>query len=892
MAGRYVHISELYNFRGLDLKSSDLTRGKGFESDGSQDLMESPQGGVKTRYGSKLVTSGYGKVGLTTFTTTSMLGVTKTEVIGFGADTLDNSTYPWVLTRGSFVLTNSHATDAATVTHYYDEATSQFRFKIVRTAATLIDQALGVGTEGSPYMLSSLETAVDALTSFAMSTPTLASTTPAAFMEILTGDTVAANGGTLTVYYYYWAQVASVMAADGLYTSLKNPMYEVGSESCRNVSCAVVRNVLYMSAGTNSPTDVAGGSPVSSAVIAKYDGQDFYRAGFARDGGFIYQTPSNAANPEASVTDSKGTRGPITNGLTGTYTYRASLVRVDKAGNRVEGSIVEGPFAFRVDANVWADRIVNFRVTRPSGDEDDVGYGGRSAHVNGSQSGVTTITVDSGHNMTVGSIAYFWDEGQGRFIQREVTSIAATTVGISSDSLDLNETSDTYDVGGTVSVNDNASISNNVRIAIFRTKANGTTLYLMSERPFHKFDTISGGTPNGQREYDDIADDDLGAEYVEPTFPRDPPPQGRYLCAFNDQLIINGNDLRPNTTFFSDEGPEYFPRDTHEFDIDEKTTGCHQTGEVLAIGGGTSLSIVTGDLINFAFRVSKVGNNIGVTSHHSMQEAMEGVLMFLSAKGPYFLVGGRDLQPLGAWVDPKTGHKSSRLEPYFTQLYGPTAAKPVPERAIAAVLPNDNLYLLFVPTEDPAAPAFATSASVVFAYNWVKDRWDKWTGLNMAGGMAVLDNQLIFTSRAYDGAGTPSYDDIVTYGSQQQKRKAQYNYADHATAITWRRRSHWEALGDHGLFKRFLRCKIFSDETRDASTTAMTLKTYVDRDTSKLSTTDVLSFTTQKELTPKLKSETCRSLQVVFEGSAYYQPMTISGYELEAVANFKPGMKE
>ncbi len=72
----------------------------------------------------------------------------------------------------------------------------------------------------------------------------------------------------------------------------------------------------------------------------------------------------------------------------------------------------------------------------------------------------------------------------------------------------------------------------------------------------------------------------------------------------------------------------------------------------------------------------------------------------------------------------------------------------------------------------------------------------------------------------------------------------------------------------------------------------MTLKTYVDRDTSKLSTTDTLSFTTQKELTPKLKSEVCRSLQVVLESSAYYQPVNISGYELEAVANFRAEFKE
>jgi hypothetical protein len=158
--------------------------------------------------------------------------------------------------------------------------------------------------------------------------------------------------------------------------------------------------------------------------------------------------------------------------------------------------------------------------------------------------------------------------------------------------------------------------------------------------------------------------------------------------------------------------------------------------------------------------------------------------------------------------------------------------------------------------------------------------------------MAVLDDQLIFTSRSYDGSGGPTYADIVSYGSQQQKRKSQYSFADHATAITWRIRSHWEALGRANFFKRFLRIKIMSDETREASTTAMTLKTYVDRDTSKLSTTDTLSWTTEKSLRPKIKGEVCQSMQFVFESSAYYAPNNISGYEIEASADFRPEIKE
>lgn len=861
--GRYAHISQLLSFFGLDLRSSELTRPRGFLSDGSQDFMHSPQGAMKTRYGSKIFAGTNGYTGLVRFDTTNMAGVSKTELIGFGGSSLNNSDSPYKLVRNSFVLTNSHATDAATVSHYYDEATSQFRFKIVRTT-TLIDQGLGVGTEGSPYMLSSLETAVDALTSFAMSTPTSASTTPSAFMELIADATVAANGGTLTVYYYLWEALDSVTGSD--LVSMRNFADEIGNDSYRNVSTAIVRGVLYC-----SPGNVWTGNR-KTVRICKYDGQNFYIAGFPNEIQALMNisTGATGATPVAS-NDSKGDRS-VTNALTGTYTYGYQLVKIDAAGNRVESPLYRETLAALAGTYVRVDFATSFLIAADFGLESGI--------ANGAQTGVLTITVSS-HSLTVGSIGYFWDNNQSRFIQREITAQTSTTITISTDSLDSNSSSINYDAGGAVNILDDAIITNNYRLVVYRSMAGGSELYLNEERPVG-----AGGFF-----YDDLADADLGGAYVEPQFPLDAPPSGRYLCSFNDQLIIAGNDRSPNTVYFSDTGPEYFPRDTHSFDLTAAATGVRQSGEVLVCGTQNSLSVVAGDLLNFAFRVSKVGDNIGVTAHASMQEAMEGVLMFSSYKGPYVLTGGRDLRPLGA-MELRPGVLASRLEPYWTQLYGPTEDKPVFERAVAAVLPKDSLYVLFVPVEDPDVIGHATSASVAFVYNYARDAWYKWTGVNMAGGIAVLDDALVWTARGYDGSGGAGFANVSTSVNMQQRRKGKYNFADHATAITWRIRSHWESLGRANFFKRFLRIKIRSDETREASTTAMTLKTYVDYDTSKLSTTDTLSFTTEKALRPKIKGETCQSMQFVFESSAYYQPMHISGYEIEAVADFRPEMKE
>jgi hypothetical protein len=876
----YNHIQELLAYKGIDLRSSELNRPRGFASDGSKNWMGSSQSGIRHRFGSKILSKNFGKTGMTVFKTTSMTGVSKTEIIVFGSDTLNNSLIPYIFQRAAFTLTNSHASQAATVSHYYDTATSQFRFKIVRGGSTLLDQALGSGTEGSPYMLSSLETAVDALTSFSMSTPTAASTTPAAFTELIADQTVAAAGGTLSVYYYGFNNISSDLTAT-VYSNLKNAMLEVGSSSMRNISAVTLRNVLYCAPGNTTGAAVAGGTSIATAVISKYDGQDFYRAGIADARGAVYN--GNVANG-TSQTDAKGTRTVSGGALNGkTYNFGATIIRIDKAGNRVETelSVLSTALSSMTDnvVHVLASEV----ATLTSGAN---GYGYRSAKVNGAQTGVLNFAVDAGHNITAGSILYFWDNNQSRFIQREATVIGATSFDVSGVSLDNDPNSPNYDAGGSVNLLDNAIITNNFRVGFWRTKDGGSEYYLMDERPLW----VTSG--NHQIEYFTVADADLGAQYVASDYPRDAPPQGRYLASFNDQLIVSGNDKRANVVFFSDEGPEYFPKNSHEFELKGKASGQKQSGQVLVCGSENGLEVVSGDLLNFNFRVESVGSNIGVASHESMQEIMEGVLAFASYKGPYVLSNGRDLRPLGEMKLPD-GSIASRLEPYFVRRYGPTEEKPLLERAIAAVLPNDSLYVLFIPHEDPALPGFATSNSTTWVYDFARDAWYKWTGLNMAGGMAVMDNDLYWTSRAYDGSGGPTYSDITTYLYQLQTRKGKYNTADHDQSIPFAHKCHWEHMGRPGLFKRFLRCKIYSHETRESSSCPLTVDTYVDFDTSSLSFTTLLDLASLKSITTKVKGEICRAMQFCFSQTGeYYKPVQISGHEIEAVANFRPEFKE
>jgi hypothetical protein len=516
--------------------------------------------------------------------------------------------------------------------------------------------------------------------------------------------------------------------------------------------------------------------------------------------------------------------------------------------------------------------------------------------------------------MRVGDIAFFYDKGQGRCIQREVTAVASTTITLSATPIDMDVTSPTYDDGSTPQFYDNANITNNMRVRVWATKTTGgEALYFMDDVPY----SSDCGTLGYEfKYYDAKADSALLDEYIAPVYARsgaraDPSgttlgvrdnfrPAGRYLCSFNQQLIVSGDDQRPNVVYFSDtDGPEYFPPGTHEFEVDFPVTGITQVGEFLMVFTEERTYLVSGDLGNFNFRVDEVAHDVGCLSHHSIRKLEEGIVTWVSKKGPYISYGGRRIEPLGALTYPD-GAKVSRLEPFFTQKYASNAVQPAFKRTISQILPKDRLILFFVPFENPAKPSFAGSTSVLWVFDYGRGSWWKWDGWNCAGGMTVVDDVLYFTQRSHNGTNSSDFGDVVCRVFQQQVKLAtsnssdlgQYNFADHNVAISWSWNSHWESLGEPGLFKRFLRVRPILQETRPQSSTAFSLGTYVDYDTTASSFTDTFTITAEKRLNIKIKAETCQAMQIVFSGSSFYQRMILSGFEVEAVANFRPEYKE
>lgn len=559
-------------------------------------------------------------------------------------------------------------------------------------------------------------------------------TQPAGFLEIKREQIVEA-GTPLTMAYEYFTDINSGNVSMTANTS------NLGDDTYENASFVNLNNVLYVSNSTDG--------------LFKYDGQTFYKSGMPR--GSIDSVAVGAAGA-----------------LTGTYLYATTYLQIDAAGQVIEGNISETSASVTPagdDVNVTLDNILSAS-----------GFNTNAGIVAGAQVTVNIITVDDGsggsHTFKVGDTAFFFDSVTGDYITRSITAVGATTITVD---------------GAGVTVADNAVISNNLRIAIYRTVDAGVTKFLVTEIPNDPFTAT-------QVYVDSTLDASLGATFVTPRFGHDLPPAGQYLSTYRNLLIIAGSQADPSRFYWSDsDGPEYFPAASHAADINTKIgdviRGVGVNNDQLCLFKAQSIFVGAGDFANLNFIVDQLtSGDLGCVSHASIQEVREGVLYFLTSRGPYQIVGGQLPSPVGPTVS-DSGQQFSRIESYFTDLTQDAEFLPKLRRSIGINWPEQAKYLLFVPTEDASSGGDANANSTVWVFDYSRGAWlPEWKNINAAGGLAIHESQVYWASRS-------SQDLIAKFLNTNDE----YDFADHTEAVEWIYQDNWEHLGFPNIKKKFLR---------------------------------------------------------------------------------------
>jgi len=660
--------------------------------------------------------------------------------------TIDQNLYR--LSTTTLAVTYSGAAISSTISIFLDTTgvSNVYKCQILEDAVLVLDTELDIGFD--ELSPKDMDTLAAEINAIAdyAAVVTGDGTVPAAFLKI-TREAEMKNTPFSQVAKY-WTLVNSTVSnpLSNYYANRNNVDHE-------NVSAVEAQNSIYFASGFDE--------------TMKYDGQTFYRAGLP--------TPAVPTHVLAA--------GAVTGT---TYFHKIQYIQYDAAGNLIEGNHTDTTNGLSPAAQSMNVTVANIVA--------GTGFNTNCAVVNGNQVGVTTITVLNTNTLQVGDTAYFLDRATGLYVTKTITARGNTTITFA----------------GAVNVNNTDAISNNLRIAIWRTKTGGSVasdFYLVAE--------IANNSLAGTQVYNDnLADAALGEIFVAPVTDRSPPPKARYVSSWQNLLILGGIPTVKSVIVYCDvDGIEYFPSDSNALLIDtgngDIVTGIAPNNEVFTIHGERAFTVISGELSTGQIRVETKALDIGCAAHATLKD-VDGVLVWLSPKGPRFSEGGQVPRPLGAALDQTQSNDASRIDPAFDNDGKGEEQKLRLKRAVTYIDSKKDQVLMFVPAENgDNSLRFANDNSFVFVYDKVRDAWLLWNNLNFAGGMTSFGEEQFFVERRYSTYNTS----VQSIMYRRLNLIDAYDYADNIAEVTWEYAPQWEFLGEPSVLKDANFIKIFSLES-------------------------------------------------------------------------------
>ena len=751
------------------------------------------------------------------------------------------SDLPYEVTSGTFDIEYSGAATNVIVQHLVDSTTNTWVFQVVEDDVEVLSHDCGAGIdEAGPETLADLLAAIEGISGDYAVTITGDDTTPAAFLPTLVSQALTGGPLAISIDFLYTVEIRT---PDGSTAPFSLHYADRNAATFSNATGLNHHNVLLVATRRDT--------------LRKIDGNMCYNAGMAVSG-FVSATPAGAG------------------AITATWGYKTRYRHQDAQGNLIYGTLSD-----LISASPSADAsvdLVNSNL-RPTS-----GYATDQAKVNGNQAGVNIITVDAGHKIQAGDVVTLLNRAVSArdVVTRTVTSIAATTVTID---------------GGTVDVSDNDIISHGLVIEYYRTKDQGSFLYLLAVIP----NDSSAAT---QTYVDSVADASLGDLLIEPSRNPDPPPKGGIVVAHQGLVCLSGNLSSPNSLWKSEPAyPEGFPEDLNEIEVFSQKGGSivalWPSGAGLDVFFESSIYRILGTILDEAFELQKISLANGCVSQHAIVEIDQGPLVFVSKTGFRQMVPGGFPLPIGEELDP---------------LFNETRANPwTLARAVAADNAVDHMAYFFLPVEtDQGGEIYSDDTSEVWVLDYqIKDR-PRWVGpwqvLNMAGGVIVQDGETTFIERRYSTQSSTVVRDLSSF----IRRSDEFSQVDHTIAIDWEWIPGWEDGGDNTIAKIFEYLRLESSDLQRS--TGFTLNVTIEKnDQSGLSSAEFImevgvgggdagwwfepwGFFPWGSPSPgyaevKIPNNTGFSMRPVFEHETIYERPIITQYSLAIRASFKPGLR-
>lgn len=430
------------------------------------------------------------------------------ESIGTGSDTYSGTLSNFPIAPGSLVMTDGTYTiyddsnggftgdiGGGTNTINYTTGAYAVNFSASTGAVTasyftplteVLDICLGKGyNDTTPYLITDLLAALNAVSGIT-ATSTGNTDQPAAFLDLIE-ETNIANGLSDTLTYNYAVELNRTLDK-----SLPGMTLNLADDDFQMPTITSYRELLFI------------GSKYDD--VQKFDGQTVYTAGVPKP-----ERPGLTSTAAGNVD-------------IGEHFYYATYEQVDNQGNIVEGVLSDGlsvTLASASEVTIAIDSLVDgsgyntncaivdgtqtgvstISVDDGSGNTHSMRAGDTAyflenpaATVNGIQNNVNTITVNAGHTIFEGNKVYFDDSNNNEIRIRNVTATTSTSITIDGGQVSVADATEisTYrerkilsvtvstisldipdnpEKSITVSVKDNAIISNNLRINVYRTNS-------------------------------------------------------------------------------------------------------------------------------------------------------------------------------------------------------------------------------------------------------------------------------------------------------------------------------------------------------------------------------------------------------------------------------------
>lgn len=672
---------------------------------------------------------------------------------------------------GTVTITYSGAGTSAVATLLPTLTSGVYSFVFTLTVDDVVAYTLDLGTgieEAAPVTVATLVAGIDALPDFAC-VGVGTQTGPAAFLP----NTAESVGAGLVISFRYWEQI---------YSPTSNPFstFAATFTSSEFELAALFNhaNRFWIATGVNE--------------LYKYDGVQVFRAGMPRGTTFAGSVVAGGAIPIGTDT---------------TRRYMITYEQIDALGWDVEGdnsNLVELTFS----GGNQTGRMVMPTIQPTTGFLTSYAYA-----ANAGTETDTTIDVDDGaggaHTLQVGQTAFFRDNA-GAIQEKLITA----------------RTNSTITFVGAVTIANNAVISANLRINLWREKGGGSEFYLVRE--FANDPSVASIT------YDDGNDDTaLSILYDPPVVGHGLPPANlKYLTAYQNNLI--GANAGDNIYFSDPDGPEYWNVNlTLRTKSNEAVRSVAANRDILLVQKYNESIVIQGDLPDANYRQESLIDAIGTDSYHSVLNIEETLWFYSRTHGVRRVVSSG-----------QTGDVSYRVLPAFTAKAPTSDTTIIHKRVVAVNFERLQLALFFFPTETtqggtslPNENSFVLAADYRQQFDeyieydqegrvkarFPRIRWWKWMGLNFGGGADIYGDDLIWQQRGYNEPATAMEYPLMS----RLENGDEFDFTDNAQPIEFEYDGSWYCPNGREQLKKWIKAVIYSYAERGAESFAITCELQV-----------------------------------------------------------------